>query len=744
MAKAKPTIDVKKKASAQTASLLGDDLVEESAVSKASENGEAMSSPKTTNDDSSDTIVKAVKAKQPKTSKTTKTVSKSNIANTDPSPVAEESKENLNIEKTVSKPKLASDTNTQKAKDEKQSDYTVVARRYRPQQLSDLIGQEHVAKALTNAISSGRIAHAYLFTGARGVGKTSSARILAKALNCEKGPTATPCDQCTICSGIIGGDDPDVLEIDGASNNKVDEIRELRVNTNFRPARARYKIYIIDEVHMLTVSAFNALLKTLEEPPPHIKFILATTEVQKIPITILSRCQRFDFAHIGPNKVFETLKHIVSKEGIKAEDAALRIVAKRAGGSMRDAQSLLDQLLAFCQGHLTAEILHSLLGTSPDERIVELANAILREDAKASVDFVAEANRYGMQLGELLDQLIEYWRAMMLVAVGGSSVADAMISPILNESVLVHAKDRNIDSILAGLDILTTAKGRLRGSTHVNIIVEATVIRLCRLGELVSVNQLALTLASGKVSDGAATISHQQSHSGSAQLKPTLLTAIANASATANKLESQPNAIKDSTSTDTQLKKNDLTDNSTKSVNNLQNKNIVQIWPQVLKEVGVSAGLAFSKAGDPAILGPNSLALRFSANYSHQYEIAANSGSQARLIEAIKVITGEEWIVRVEKLISENGQDDSDLSPSASTASRQKEILQHKLLHEIITKLGGQVVRMENGFNPKAIIITAPVVPVVNDVEDDNGAVSDDEVQSDSSATADMDDGSEE
>ncbi|MEO2091132.1 MAG: DNA polymerase III subunit gamma/tau, partial [Gemmataceae bacterium] len=184
-----------------------------------------------------------------------------------------------------------------------QPSYTVVARRYRPQQFADLIGQEHVAQALTNAITSGRIAHAYLFTGARGTGKTSTARILAKALNCETGPTATPCDTCDICKSIIRGDDVDVVEIDGASNNKVDEARDLRSNVGFRPTRGRFKIYIIDEVHMLSTGAFNALLKTMEEPPPHVKFILATTEVQKIPITILSRCQRYDFATVSPAKI---------------------------------------------------------------------------------------------------------------------------------------------------------------------------------------------------------------------------------------------------------------------------------------------------------------------------------------------------------------------------------------------------------------------------------------------------------
>src|SRR5262249_5846199 len=204
--------------------------------------------------------------------------------------------------------------------------YTVLARRYRPQQFDQLIGQDAVVRSLVNAIKADRVAHAYLFTGARGVGKTSLARILAKALNCKNGPTVTPCDECDACLGIATGEDVDVLEIDGASNRGIDEVRAIRENVQYRPSRARFKIYIIDEVHMLTPPAFNALLKTLEEPPPHVKFFLATTEAQKIPITILSRCQRFDLAGIGHEQIVDRLKHIVAGEKVEADDDALDLI----------------------------------------------------------------------------------------------------------------------------------------------------------------------------------------------------------------------------------------------------------------------------------------------------------------------------------------------------------------------------------------------------------------------------------
>src|SRR5947209_11003329 len=225
--------------------------------------------------------------------------------------------------------------------------YTVLARRYRPQLFGDLVGQEAVAQALSNAITSDRVAHAYLFTGARGVGKTSTARILAKALNCEKGPTVTPCGVCDSCRRIAVGEDVDVLEIDGASNRGIDEIREIRQNVQFRPQHSRYKIYIIDEVHMLTAPAFNALLKTLEEPPPQVKFLFATTEVHKIPVTILSRCQRFDFKLISTVRLTEHLQGVLGKEKIGADDEAVRVIARQAAGSVRDGLSLLDPVIAY-------------------------------------------------------------------------------------------------------------------------------------------------------------------------------------------------------------------------------------------------------------------------------------------------------------------------------------------------------------------------------------------------------------
>ncbi len=236
--------------------------------------------------------------------------------------------------------------------------YTVLARRYRPQTFGDVVGQSHVAQALQNAIRKGRVAHAYLFTGARGVGKTSMARILAKALNCQNIKEGDPCHECDICLGIAAGNDVDVLEIDGASNRGIDDIRALRANVNIKSMRTEYKLYIIDEVHMLTKEAFNALLKTLEEPPPKVKFVFCTTEPNKVPDTILSRCQRFDFASVETANIAKRLAQIAESEGANVAPEAIDLIARRATGSMRDSQSLFDQLLAFGGDEIVAEDVH--------------------------------------------------------------------------------------------------------------------------------------------------------------------------------------------------------------------------------------------------------------------------------------------------------------------------------------------------------------------------------------------------
>ena len=373
--------------------------------------------------------------------------------------------------------------------------YQVVARRYRPQRFADLVGQEHVARGLSGAIESGRIGHAYLFTGARGVGKTSAARIYAKALDCERGPAAEPCNDCDSCRAIAAGQDVDVVEIDAASNRGIDEIRQLRQNVAVRPARGRFKIYIIDEVHMLTREAFNALLKTLEEPPQHVKFVLCTTEPEKLPITILSRCQRFDFTTVDTVSIAGRLAQIVEAEGADVSPEALTLIARRAAGSMRDSQSLLEQLLGSSSGPIGVDEVHALIGTGREERIGELVAAIAaREPARglAALDLSLQG---GADPGGVLDQLIAALRECLLASVG------------CDPSMLSRSQGLGVDlaalggamgtaTLLAMLQILDQSLSRMRTSGHAALLAEMAVIRLATLEDLESVSAALDRLAS--------------------------------------------------------------------------------------------------------------------------------------------------------------------------------------------------------------------------------------------------------
>jgi DNA polymerase-3 subunit gamma/tau len=370
-----------------------------------------------------------------------------------------------------------------------QKPYTVVARRYRPQGFGDVVGQDHVVRALRNAIRMNRIAQAYLFCGTRGVGKTSMARIFAKCLNCVQGPTDEPCQTCDICRAIALGQDVDVIEIDGASNNGVEQVRELRQNAALRPSRARFKIYYIDEVHMLTTGAFNALLKTLEEPPAHVKFFFATTEPGKIPITVLSRCQRYDFAGITPEVIAASLSEICAREEVDAEIEALQVVARRAGGSLRDAQSLLDRLLASGSERLTVEVVHGLLGTASDERLLDLMASLADHDSGRALGLVEEGAREGVQPVELLSGLIEFVRDAMVMAAGAESMLLA-VTPRQRPRLKQIVERWTLDSILAALQVLGEARARMRGSVHGRLLVELALVRVAQLESLTGVNAL--------------------------------------------------------------------------------------------------------------------------------------------------------------------------------------------------------------------------------------------------------------
>ncbi len=573
------------------------------------------------------------------------------------------------------------------------AEYTVVARRYRPQQFAELIGQEHVAAALVNSLQSGRVAHAYLFTGARGVGKTSAARILAKALNCVKGPTAIPCDECDSCKAIATGEDVDVQEIDGASNNLVADAREIRQNVGFRPTRSRYKIYIIDEVHMLSTPAFNALLKTLEEPPPHVKFIFATTEVQKIPITILSRCQRFDFAHVGPVKIFDQLQRIVEREGHEADEDALRLIARRAGGSMRDSQSLLDQLLASSPGRLTAAQVNTVLGTSGDERVTELAAAILNRDAKAALELIASWVERGLQIGELVDQLVGYWRSLMLVSCGGAAVRELPVTPSQREAVVEQVKLTNLDAILAGLEVWTTTRSRLRDTPHTQVLLEMAVVRLCRMADLLSVGELVQSLSQ----PGA------------------MIAAPAGAGSAPRQLAAPPEAP-GSVKKNGPLTVNPLSNGhaavTEEATLTLSEKTLPQLWGRVLRYLAENSPILANHlklTSSYAIFGPNALAIRFGTEYNHAHDACATEANTRRIQEALGRLTGQPALVRIERISGEAGTQPAAIN---DVPDRKKQLMDLPLFRHAGEALGAQIWHMDDDFDPDAAPRSPPATSI--------------------------------
>lgn len=376
-------------------------------------------------------------------------------------------------------------------------EYVVVARRYRPQAFDELVGQQHVAQALAGAITTHRVGHAYLFTGARGVGKTSAARIFAKALNCVEGPTPTPCNHCDVCESVTSGDDVDVLEIDGASNRGIDDIRQLRQNVNVRPSRARFKIYIIDEVHMLSRDAFNALLKTLEEPPEHVKFIFCTTEPEKIPITILSRCQRFDFAGVETSMIAERLRQIVESEHRAVAPEAIDLLARRAAGSMRDSQSLLEQILASGGETISIDDVQRLLGIAADSRLTSLVDHLLNRNPAGALAEVDAAIRQGVDVGQMLDQLLGYLRDLLAASVGCPASSLLYAPPSRTADVLSLGPKIGTQTLLAMLQIVEQAAWRLKQTTHGRTVVEMALVRICCLDDLDDLATLVEQLATG-------------------------------------------------------------------------------------------------------------------------------------------------------------------------------------------------------------------------------------------------------
>ena len=368
--------------------------------------------------------------------------------------------------------------------------YQVIARKWRPQTFEDVVGQGATAQTLRNAVRQNRIAHAYLFAGARGVGKTTTARILAKALNCAHGPTPTPCNACDSCREITHGNSLDVLEIDAASNRGIDEIRELRENVKYASARDRFKVFIIDEVHMLTTEAFNALLKTLEEPPPQVVFVLATTELHKVPATILSRCQHFNFRAISYREILDRLQYICREEKVQISEEALNAIARASEGSMRDAQSLLDQVISFCGTEVEDEAVRNLLGVIPQQILEEFTQAIVQSDSKGLLLNVEQLVQSGRNLQHFIREMLSHFRNLLMVKIAGEDSQLIPLSAADLARLREFARHFSEEDLTRFFSILVSTEGELRWSSQARFHLEMGLMKLIQVKRLTPIEQV--------------------------------------------------------------------------------------------------------------------------------------------------------------------------------------------------------------------------------------------------------------
>ena len=594
--------------------------------------------------------------------------------------------------------------------------YQVVALRYRPQAFGDLVGQGHVARALSNAIESNRVGHAYLFTGARGVGKTSSARIFAKCLNCANGPSPSPCNECDICNSVSVGEDVDVLEIDGASNRGIDEIRQLRSNAAIRPGRGRYKIYIIDEVHMLTQQAFNALLKTLEEPPAHVKFIFCTTDPQKIPITVLSRCQRYDFSPVQPNEITNRLREIAESEGVSASDEALQLLARRANGSMRDSQSLLEQLFSFCGDDISVEEVHQLLGTTDMSRIAELASAMTAHDATTTLNLIHQSIAGGVDSGQLAGQLLGYFRDMMAMHVGCGDEVLQNCSASDADSLREVGGQLGLQTMLTVVQILDTAVVRMQSSLHARVLLEVAAVRICNLQQLESISDLVNTLTkmpAGKaIVQGGSSVKKNvvkppaiaqspapttESSSQPVQVAAAAAGIAAAANSIAETEPSRPQATPVSSNCQPAPAANTpITNESTATPAVAASSDIKTLYQSALQSMGDMTADMASNYDTLTTKSPDNIEVAlFDAMHR---TMCSRTDRKTKIEEALHQVAGRR--IRIDFVVSKNAPTPESIAPTLTRAQQIRELNEHEFVKQAMTVFEGTIA---DYFDPKVM-----------------------------------------
>jgi DNA polymerase-3 subunit gamma/tau len=510
--------------------------------------------------------------------------------------------------------------------------YEVFARKYRPQTFDDLVGQTHVSRTLKNAVAQNRLAHAYLFVGPRGVGKTSTARILAKSLNCIKGPTITPCGECDNCQEIAAGNSLDVIEIDGASNNSVEDVRQLRENVRYAPAKGRYKIYLIDEVHMLSAAAFNALLKTLEEPPEHVKFIFATTEPQKVLPTILSRCQRFDLHRIPANLIAQHLQFIAGKEKITLEPAAAHAIARGAEGGLRDAESMLDQLVGFCGEKIGESDVLNVFGFTSEQTVVDLTGRILRGETPDAIDLLHQQSESGKDMMRLMSDLIAYLRDLLVFKAKPDALKED-VDPDVQKSLAAHAELITTDGLLDLIDQFAAAEGRMKWAPNKKLHFEVAIIKAIQTLGQATLDEVIEKL--GELRDGK-TISQKESGSAVAGASP-----------------AQPIAgIGDADRQKSAPKKTGITDPGYKSgAPRVEEKAEIvdpeKIWQKVLAKIPAKSFLrTLSELVRPIGIDGRNFLLGHAPDDKPKVEALASANNRRQLETLLSEASGRDWSVK--------------------------------------------------------------------------------------------------
>ena len=543
--------------------------------------------------------------------------------------------------------------------------YEVFARKYRPQTFDDLVGQAHVSRTLRNAVEQNRLAHAYLFVGPRGVGKTSTARILAKALNCVNGPTVTPCGVCDNCREIAAGNSLDVIEIDGASNNSVEDVRQLRDNVRYAPAKGRYKIYLIDEVHMLSSAAFNALLKTLEEPPPHVKFIFATTEPQKVLPTILSRCQRFDLHRIPANLIAQHLQFIAGKEKITLEPAAAHSIARGAEGGLRDAESMLDQLVAFCGENISEADVLNVFGFTSQQTVASFTEKILRGETANTVQLLHEQSEAGKDMMRLMSDLISYLRDLLVFKVKPGALSED-VDLDLQKSLAAQAKLLETDRLLELIDQFAEAESRMKWAPNKKLHFEVALIKAIQSLSQVTLNEVIENL--NALRDGKSTTSRKS---------PAVVAGVSPAShktAAGTAASTEPAAVSDRGDNAPRVAESDAIDAN-------------EIWQRVRAKIPAK-GFLRTLIDSLTVLGAEgrNFLLGYPPEQKSAIETLATTSNRRQLETLLKEVSGHDWTA---KLSAKEGLPSK--SPHDYPSRQTDEFKDDPLIQEALEMFKGEI-----------------------------------------------------